>query len=200
MPFFYAEPAGHWKCGQRLRLCLALAWVACCHEQAGSPGSTLRADPWPGGAVRGSWGASCGGKQPPNGALRLRVPCSLQPPFYSEQEFPLLLHPGQGPPAVNNVLTLTKCCFGTGVNCNLYSAALGAGKRTHPNGSQLAELGCSALDHMLPAQRGLVSTGARAHTRVCVCVHAHGVLVCLHTCTCAPLCTCLWSVCARIPV
>lgn len=86
---------------------------------------------------------------------------------------------------MNNVLTLTKCCFGTGVNCNLYSAALGAGKRTHPNGSQLAELGCSALDHMLPAQRGLVSTGARARTRVCVCACAWCACVSAHVHVCS---------------
>lgn len=133
-PLFSRATRAPDACPEAAAVFPALARAARCPERAGSPSSLLHADP----------------REPGRGLRRKAAPkqrtlpsqCSLQPCFHSEQEFPLLLRPGRDPPDVNNALTLTKCYFGTGVNCNLYSAAFYAGKRTHPNGSQLATLGC----------------------------------------------------------
>lgn len=74
-------------CPEAVAVFLALAWMARCHEQGGSPSSILCADPWPGGAVRGRRGASCVGKQPPNRGPCVSVNVPHNHPFTQSENF-----------------------------------------------------------------------------------------------------------------
>lgn len=141
-PFFYPGPPGHWKCVQRLRLCISLlpGWPIVTSKE-GHPAASFvpthgQEGPFAGAGARAALESSpqtedlvCQSVRPTT-ILLLRARISAAPA------------PGTDSADVSNVLTLTKCYFGTGVNCNLYPAAFYAGKRTHPNGSQLAKLSC----------------------------------------------------------
>ncbi|XP_036080130.1 LOW QUALITY PROTEIN: uncharacterized protein LOC118605091, partial [Rousettus aegyptiacus] len=186
VPLFFPEPPGHRTRVQRPQLCFLP-----------SPGRPV---------VLSEQVHQAASFTPTHGSRRKAAPkqrtlpsqCSLQPCFHSEQEFPLLLRPGRDPPDVNNALTLTKCYFGTGVNCNLYSAAFYAGKEPTlmvPSWQRWAvkrRTICCLLS-------GLVSTGACACTRVCACM-SMACAVCLHARARAVRCVRVCGVCNHMYV